>query len=108
MAGDVVGEPNVEEFMLLCGSCNRAKSWSCEHCVNWTTEHVSAVCQTCYWARPDNYSHIALRLIRRLDVSWTEKEVPDYERLHKLSAKAQVDLPDFVKSVLKKHATDGG
>jgi hypothetical protein len=24
-----------EDYMLLCGSANRAKSWSCEHCVNW-------------------------------------------------------------------------
>lgn len=22
------------DYMLLCGSCNRAKSWSCEHCIN--------------------------------------------------------------------------
>ena len=26
------------EYMLLCGSCNRAKSWSCEHCANWLEE----------------------------------------------------------------------
>lgn len=26
---------HIEDYMLLCGSANRAKSWSCEHCVNW-------------------------------------------------------------------------
>jgi len=26
-------DPN--SYMLLCGSANRAKSWSCEHYVNW-------------------------------------------------------------------------
>ena len=25
---------NPEDFMLLCASCQRAKSWSCEHCEN--------------------------------------------------------------------------
>lgn len=32
---EVAGESNelkTEDFMLLCGSANRAKSWSCEHC----------------------------------------------------------------------------
>ncbi|MBZ0308561.1 MAG: HNH endonuclease [Anaerolineae bacterium] len=28
-------ERQINEYMLLCGSCNRAKSWSCEHCTNW-------------------------------------------------------------------------
>jgi hypothetical protein len=26
---------DVENFMLLSGTSNRAKSWSCEHCENW-------------------------------------------------------------------------
>ena len=36
---EVAGESETmspDEFMLLCGSANRAKSWSCEHCDNWT------------------------------------------------------------------------
>ena len=34
--GDVPGaEPKLNDYMLLCGSANRAKSWSCQHCVNW-------------------------------------------------------------------------
>lgn len=36
---EVAGDEGIEsfqvsEFMLLCASCNRAKSWSCEHCLN--------------------------------------------------------------------------
>ncbi|MEK6798856.1 MAG: HNH endonuclease [Planctomycetota bacterium] len=34
VAGDEEGEPDPAQFMLICGSCNRAKSWSCEHCRN--------------------------------------------------------------------------
>lgn len=33
IAGDAVSL-NSRDFMLLCGSANRAKSWSCEHCEN--------------------------------------------------------------------------
>ena len=56
----------------------------------------------CYWAKPENYKHVALRLIRRLDVTWTEDEVPEYDRLVKLSKYAEQDLPDFVKECLRR------
>ena len=32
--------------MLLCASCNRAKSWSCENCENWTRITSYNVCYT--------------------------------------------------------------
>ncbi len=103
VSGDMKGDPNPTEFMLICGSCNRAKSWSCEHCRNWTTDHFPTVCKTCYWACPEKYAHIALRVVRRLDVVWTEHEVPDYDRLLQMSNHACEELPNFVKDVLRKH-----
>lgn len=101
VGGDTEGELDVEDFMLLCRSCNRAKSWSCEHCRNWTTDHLLDVCRNCYWASPEDYEHIALELIRRLDIVWQSEEVSDHERLAALAAQAQRDLPDFVKDVLQ-------
>lgn len=101
VAGDPAGELDPAEFMLVCGSCNRAKSWSCEHCKNWTTDHLINVCQSCYWANPENYAHVALRLIRRLDITWSGDEVPEHDRLVKLSKHARKKLPDFVKEVLR-------
>ena len=69
VAGETVsGERPSHDYMLLCGSCNRAKSWSCEHCPNWLEEKSSDVCGTCYWGSPESYKHVALRAIRRLDV----------------------------------------
>ncbi len=50
-----------EDFMLLCGSANRAKSWSCEHCEDWKDVKKREICLTCYWASPENYEHIARR-----------------------------------------------
>jgi hypothetical protein len=103
VAGDVQGESDASGFMLICGSCNRAKSWSCEHCPNWTTDHDPSVCRTCYWASPEKYAHIALRVVRRLDVVWMEHDVPDYDKLAEMSQNANQELPKFVKDILRKH-----
>jgi len=107
---EVGGDSNIEldtaDFMLLCSSCNRAKSWSCEHCVNWTEDRFENVCLACYWAYPQEYSHIALREIRRLDVTWAEKEVADFDRLIELASDADIALPEFVKNCLKDHGKD--
>ena len=103
VGGESEGEPDLAEFMLVCGSCNRAKSWSCEHCENWKSQHLVNVCQSCYWANPTDYSHVALRLIRRLDVAWTGKEeVDEHGAIQELSKKAKQNMPDFVKEALRR------
>ncbi len=102
--GDLaVGERETKAFMLLCGSCNRAKSWSCEHCVNWLELKNPELCLTCYWASPESYKHIALRDVRRLDVIWTEQEVQHYEKMKRLADQLNAALPEYVKAVLRKH-----
>lgn len=101
VGGDPAGAPDVEDYMLLCASCNRAKSWSCEHCRNWTTDHLLKVCRVCHRASSKDYEHIALELVRRLDIVWQGDEVPDHERLTILAAQARRNLPDFVKDVLR-------
>ncbi len=77
---EVDGEPELqpENFMLLCGSANRAKSWSCEHCQNWNNLKDKSICLSCYWAYPESYSHIAMRQVRRIDLLWQGKEVEIY------------------------------
>jgi len=102
VAGDERGGLEPGEFMLICGSCNRAKSWSCEHCHNWKSDRDPRVCNTCYWGCPERYVHIALRTIRRLDLVWAEDEVSDYDRLVALSKAVEEELPDFVKEVLRR------
>jgi hypothetical protein len=93
----------LNEHMLLCASCNRAKSWSCEHCLNWRQEKALTICKQCYWGSPENYLHIALRSVRRLDILWEESEVKNYERLKSLADREKTPLPDFVKKVLEKN-----
>ena len=106
VGGEPQGNLDLSNYMLVCGSCNRAKSWSCEHCRNWKEGHSLKVCQTCYWAQPENYAHIALRLVRRLDITWTGSEVPEFDRLVALSKHARKKLPDFVKDVLRDKLSD--
>lgn len=102
VAGDD-GEQRPEDFMLLCSSANRAKSWSCEHCANWLEQKDPKICQTCYWAFPDNYTHIAMRPARRLDIMWTGAEVEVYDRLKKKSSELQQEMPAFVKKIIEKN-----
>jgi 5-methylcytosine-specific restriction endonuclease McrA len=101
VGGDRVAERNIEDFMLLCGSCNRAKSWSCEHCENWRTEKNTELCKHCYWGNPINYNHIALREIRRLDLQWEGEEVKNYDAIKFIADGNNIELPDFVKRILK-------
>ncbi len=91
-----------ENFMLLSGSANRAKSWSCEHCENWSNTRDRTICLTCYWAYPENYSHIAMRQIRRLDLIWQGEEVETYEKLKAEAASLDKEIPLFVKEILDK------
>lgn len=93
---------DIDEYMLLCASANRAKSWSCENCPNWKEKEITS-CQTCYWAYPESYKHIATRDIRRLDLLWAEEEVAEYEILLEEAAKVQEEAPEYVKNVLRSH-----
>jgi len=90
------------DFMLLCGSCQRAKSWICEHCENWNHTQDVDTCKKCYWASPDSYTHIAGQDIRRLDVTWSGEEVEEYETLREAAESAKTSMPDFVKEALRR------
>jgi hypothetical protein len=102
---EVAGEAdelNIDDFMLLCGSANRAKSWSCEHCENWKSIKNKNICLSCYWACPENYGHVAMRQIRRIDLVWQGDEVAQYDKLKSDAAKSGLKIPQFVKHVLAK------
>ncbi|MCR4304485.1 MAG: helix-turn-helix domain-containing protein [Gallionella sp.] len=95
------GKLNPEDFMLLSSSANRAKSWSCEHCENWSGKKDKKVCLSCYWAYPESYTHIAMRQIRRVDLIWQGNEVATYDKLKAQSIKLQKEIPAFVKQIIE-------
>jgi hypothetical protein len=101
IGGDFSGKRDVEDFMLLCGSCNRAKSWTCEHCDNWQTYKKTDLCMKCYWGNPTDYSHIILKNIRRLDLQWEGNEVKFYDALKSVAEEKKIELPDFVKQIIE-------
>lgn len=104
---EITGDPDLgeeldgAEFMLACGSCNRSKSWSCEHCPNWTLKKAKT-CGDCYWSGNRSYTHIATRPQRRLTVNWADAEVAQYERLAKEANQASKSVEDYVKGLLKR------
>jgi hypothetical protein len=92
-----------ENYMLVCGSCNRAKSWSCEHCINWLERKDPNICLTCYWTNPAHYEHIALRQLRRLTLVWTEDETKTYQNLASYASEAGISLVEYVKKLLETY-----
>lgn len=93
---------DVDGYMLLCPSANRAKSWSCENCPNWEIKDPTT-CRSCYWAYPESYSHVATHDRRRLDIMWAGEEVNAYDDLSAAAAQQGVDMPDYVKKVIAHH-----
>lgn len=101
VAGDVA-ELDPADFMLVCGSCNRAKSWSCEHCDNWLEIKQAALCADCLWASPQSYTHIALEERRRLTVSWAGEEAVEHDALAEKATAEGKELAEFVKDALRR------
>lgn len=73
-----------------------------ENCINWQAKNADN-CRSCYWAFPENYSHIAMRDIRRLDILWSDKEIEEYDYIKKEAENVQEELPEYVKNVLRSH-----
>jgi hypothetical protein len=106
VGGQTPGKPNEDDYMLLCRPCSRAKSWECEHCQNGKVDKKPEVCQTCFWASPLSYEHIAMRQIRRLELVWTEGEVKEHDELLRIAKDADAEMPEYVKEVIRKHVLE--
>jgi hypothetical protein len=105
---EVAGESQSGEkkpYQILCGSCNRKKSWACEHCQNWLQDKSLAVCRSCYWAEPSTYSHVAMQQQRRVDLVWIGDEVKDFEQIRNQAMQHRRSVPDEMKRILKRTTT---
>lgn len=96
-------DDNVDCYMLLSPSANRAKSWTCEHCPNWTKRDI-AFCRSCFWAYPEKYTHIAGKEERQIIVTFTYNEIEDYNKLIELvgQEKAEDTIKDLISNFIKK------
>jgi hypothetical protein len=101
---EVAGESQAKlanSYLVLCGSCNRKKSWSCEHCPNWLKDKNLGTCGTCYWAEPDKYDHVGTEVERRADLIWTGNEVLNYEKLRRESEKNRRTVVEQIKEIVR-------
>jgi hypothetical protein len=105
IAGDA-DDWGLTDWQPLCAADNRGKSWSCEHCENWTTRDP-AMCKSCFWCHPEGeYSHVAGQQIRRLDISWTgDAEVTSYDRLATAARAQKVSPAEYVKLLVERPIT---
>lgn len=73
-------EENIDTYMLISPSANRAKSWACEHCINWQNKEYT-FCLQCFWAYPESYEHVAGNFEKVISIVFTGNEIEDYYRL---------------------------
>lgn len=102
VAGESLGN-EADSYQLLCGSCNRKKSWACEHCLNWLEDKNVAICSTCYWAGSLTYTHIALQQERRLEIVWHENEIVEFDRMVDIARRHNSTIADQIKSILRSY-----
>jgi hypothetical protein len=100
IAGDPEDINNLDYFMLLSPSANRAKSWACEHCSNWTKRDID-FCRTCYYAFPELYTHIAGKKERKIDLVFNEADIEIGEAIIEQAHMENVTTQDFIKRIVE-------
>lgn len=95
-------EKDIDCYMLLSPSANRAKSWTCEHCPNWESKN-KAFCVKCFWAHPEKYTHVAGKEIRQIIITFTGDEIEDYNKLIELVGidEAEKTIKSLVERFIK-------
>lgn len=93
---------DVRAYMLLDPKSQRAKSWSCENCENFIVLKEPSICHRCFWASPEEYSHVAMLDLRRAEIVWQGEEVTDYDRLSKIAKDQGLTIPELLKHLGKR------
>ncbi len=100
--GGECDEKDIDYFMLISPSANRAKSWTCEHCINWEKKDTD-FCLRCFWAHPEDYDHVAGRIEKIVSIIFTGDEIEDYNKLVSLAGEetAQATIKKILHECLK-------
>ncbi|MFG2501450.1 hypothetical protein ACGFSB_24965 [Streptomyces sp. NPDC048441] len=102
VAGDK-SDLKIKDFMPLCASDNRSKSWSCENCQNLASRDES-VCESCFWAHPENYTHVATKQERRVNLTFQGDEIAtSYEAIKEAAHSEGLSIEEWLKG---KFSTD--
>ena len=100
IGGDPIDMLNTDYFMLLSPSANRDKSWACEHCPNWTEKNIE-MCQTCYYAYPEEYQHIAGVKEKKLDIIFNNEDISLFNEIVKEANLHKTSYQSVVKRIIK-------
>lgn len=92
---------DISAFMLLSASAQRQKSWDCENCQNIVTKDI-LTCKRCYWAYPEEYDHIALKKMARLDIEFVDEEVTLYKKILHHSDMVNEKPQSILKRLIKE------
>lgn len=87
-------------YMVLCGTCNRRKSWICEHCPNLLKLRRSTICGSCYWANPEEHTHVAMEQIRRIDLVFGSNEAKQFDKFRKRCKTRGISVAQEIKEFL--------
>lgn len=94
---------DVKDYMLLCAECDRKKDRATEVGCKKTcfkTNDLSII-RSCFWASPENYTHICMKPIRRLDLAWFgENDVQVFDEIKKRALIENISLQELVKRTL--------
>jgi hypothetical protein len=88
-------------YQVLCGSCNRKKSWACEHCPNLLKLKNIKTCKTCYWASSQVYTHVAMEKRRRVELVWMNDEVKDFDLIRSQAQSEGTTVEVLIKKTAK-------
>lgn len=94
------GQPSA--CMVLCGTCNRRKSWVCEHCSNFLKLKQVKICGSCYWATPDEHMHVAMEQIRRIDLVFGSEETKEFDEFLDLCKARGISIAQRLKEFISK------
>jgi hypothetical protein len=96
-----LAERDVSAFMLLDGSSQRSKSYSCEQCMNFREIKKSEICENCYWARPEHYEHVAMEYLRRTDIIWQGNDISVHDRLRERAEHQGTTVADLLRALAR-------
>ena len=101
VAGEAADVEQPAFFMLLCGTCQRKKSWTCERCDNWKKRDAKQ-CARCYWGSPEKYSHVAGDNVRRVELTFRGTELRQIQALQSQASAAGERLETLLKDRILK------
>lgn len=105
VSGDSETELNVEDFMLLCATCNRIKGRATETGCRGTCFKSGnmRIIKSCFWASPENYTHICMEPIRRVELVWKgNTEIGIFEKFKKEAKNREISVSEYIKTLLEE------